>query len=107
RLGGLDAGAAAIEGGRGRMRPILMTSFAMTAGMVPMALGLGDGGEQVAPLGRAVIGGLAVATVATLVILPAVFALVMGRTHRRSVSVYPFDPASRYFVPPAFQAEGE
>jgi multidrug efflux pump subunit AcrB len=107
RVAGADAGAAAVEGGRGRMRPILMTSFAMIAGMMPMALGLGDGGEQVAPLGRAVIGGLAVATFATLLILPAVFAVVMGRSHRRSVSLYPFDPASRFFVPPAFQAEGE
>ena len=55
-----------------------MTSLAMIAGMVPMALGLGEGGEQTAPLGRAVIGGLALATVATLLVLPAVFALVQG-----------------------------
>jgi multidrug efflux pump subunit AcrB len=102
-----DARAAAIEGGRGRLRPILMTSFAMIAGMLPMALGYGEGGEQTAPLGRAVIGGLAVATFATLLILPAAFALIQGRAGRKSVSLYPFDPASRYFVPPAFQSEGE
>jgi hypothetical protein len=75
--------------------------------MTPMALGLGEGGEQTAPLGRAVIGGLAVATFATLLILPAAFALIQGRAGKKSVSLYPFDPASRYFVPPAFQAEGE
>jgi multidrug efflux pump subunit AcrB len=102
-----DARAAAVEGGRGRLRPILMTSFAMIAGMLPMALGYGEGGEQTAPLGRAVIGGLAVATFATLLILPAAFALIQGRAGRKSVSLYPFDPASPYFVPPAFQAEGE
>jgi multidrug efflux pump subunit AcrB len=106
RLGGADAGAA-VEGGRGRLRPILMTSFAMIAGMAPMALGVGEGGEQTAPLGRAVIGGLAAATAATLLILPAAFAVVMGRSHRRSVPLYPFDPASRYFTPPAFQSAGE
>jgi multidrug efflux pump subunit AcrB len=68
-----------------------MTSLAMVAGMVPMALGLGEGGEQTAPLGRAVIGGLAVATVATLLVLPAVFALVQGSAHRRSTSLHPDD----------------
>jgi hypothetical protein len=73
-----DALRSAIHGGRERLRPILMTSCAMIAGMVPMALGLGEGGEQSAPLGRAVIGGLAVATGATLLILPAVFSVVMG-----------------------------
>ena len=58
------------RGARGRLRPILMTSCAMIAGMVPMALGWGEGGEQTAPLGRAVIGGLAAATLATLLVLP-------------------------------------
>ena len=88
------AAAAAVEGARSRLRPILMTSLAMIAGMVPMALGLGEGGEQTAPLGRAVIGGLAVATVATLLVLPAVFALVQGRAHRRSASLDPDDSSS-------------
>jgi multidrug efflux pump subunit AcrB len=66
-----------------------MTSFAMIAGMLPMALGLGEGGEQTAPLGRAVVGGLAVATFATLLILPSVFAIVQARAHRRSASLDP------------------
>ena len=91
----LSAAEAAVEGARSRLRPILMTSLAMIAGMMPMALGLGEGGEQTAPLGRAVIGGLALATVATLLVLPAAFALIQGRAHRRSASLYPDDsPAS-------------
>ncbi len=69
---------AAIEAGFTRFRPVLMTALAMIIGMIPMALGLGDGGEQNAPLGRAVIGGLLCATVATLVFVPSVFALVHG-----------------------------
>jgi CzcA family heavy metal efflux pump len=70
-----DAIKAAIEAGNTRFRPVIMTALAMIIGMVPMALGLGDGGEQNAPLGRAVIGGLLCATMATLVFVPAVFAL--------------------------------
>jgi multidrug efflux pump subunit AcrB len=65
-----------------RMRPVLMTALAMIIGMIPMALGLGEGGEQNAPLGRAVIGGLLGATVATLVFVPAVFSLPHGRRRR-------------------------
>src|SRR5262249_35072672 len=78
RLGGLSGKEAAADGVRHRLRPILMTSCAMVAGMVPMALALGEGGEQTAPLGRAVIGGLAAATVGTLVLLPTVFSVLMG-----------------------------
>jgi hypothetical protein len=78
RQTGIGAAAGARTGAEERLRPILMTSCAMIAGMIPMALGLGEGGEQSAPLGRAVIGGLAVATGATLLILPAVFSVVMG-----------------------------
>jgi multidrug efflux pump subunit AcrB len=74
-----------------------MTSFAMMAGMLPMALGLGESGEQTAPLGRAVIGGLAFATLATLLVLPCVFALVQGRKSSQSASLDPDDPESRYF----------
>ncbi|MEA2776458.1 MAG: hypothetical protein QOF90_1864, partial [Acetobacteraceae bacterium] len=74
-----DATRAAIEAGFTRFRPVLMTSLAMIIGMVPMALGLGEGGEQNAPLGRAVIGGLLLATVATLIFVPTVFSLL----HRR------------------------
>ena len=66
-----------------------MTSLAMIAGMLPLASGIGEGGEQTAPLGRAVVGGLAVATFATLFILPAVFAIVQARAHRRSASLDP------------------
>jgi len=74
-----DAVTAAVEAGFTRFRPVLMTALAMIIGMVPMALGLGEGGEQNAPLGRAVIGGLLCATVATLVFVPSVFALLHGR----------------------------
>ncbi|HVT35595.1 MAG TPA: efflux RND transporter permease subunit, partial [Nevskiaceae bacterium] len=76
---GLSARDAAIEAGVTRLRPVLMTALAMIIGMVPMALSLGEGGEQNAPLGRAVIGGLSFATVATLFFVPAVFAIVHGR----------------------------
>jgi multidrug efflux pump subunit AcrB len=76
---GLDAGAAALEAGFTRLRPVMMTALAMVVGMLPMALAMGDGGEQNAPLGRAVIGGLLVATVATLFFVPTVFSLL----HRR------------------------
>ena len=69
----------------------------MTAGMIPMALGWGEGGEQTAPLGRAVIGGLVAATIATLLVLPSIFALVQGWAGRHSASVDPDDPESRYF----------
>jgi multidrug efflux pump subunit AcrB len=75
----VDAAEAAIEAGFTRFRPVLMTALAMIIGMVPMALGFGEGGEQNAPLGRAVIGGLVFATVATLLFVPAVFALFHGR----------------------------
>jgi multidrug efflux pump subunit AcrB len=74
-----DAVAAAIDAGFVRFRPVLMTALAMIIGMLPMALGLGEGGEQNAPLGRAVIGGLVFATVATLVFVPVVFSLVHAR----------------------------
>jgi multidrug efflux pump subunit AcrB len=96
RQAGMPAQEAAVRGAHERLRPILMTSCAMIAGMVPMSLGLGDGGEQTAPLGRAVIGGLLVATFSTLFILPAVFAVVMGRSGTRSSSVDPDDPESPY-----------
>ncbi len=73
-----DAVQASLEAGFTRFRPVLMTALAMIIGMVPMALGLGEGGEQNAPLGRAVIGGLLFATVATLFFVPAVFSLLHG-----------------------------
>jgi multidrug efflux pump subunit AcrB len=97
RRDGADPRTAAIAGARGRVRPILMTSLAMIAGMLPMALGFGEGGEQTAPLGRAVIGGLAASTITALFILPAIFALVMSGAPVRSASLDPDDPDSRYF----------
>jgi multidrug efflux pump subunit AcrB len=75
--------AAALEAGASRIRPVLMTAFAMIIGMIPMALGLGEGAEQNAPLGRAVIGGLLFATVSTLFFVPLVFAGIHGRLARR------------------------
>jgi multidrug efflux pump subunit AcrB len=75
----LTALEAALEAGFTRIRPVLMTALAMIIGMIPMALGLGEGGEQNAPLGRAVIGGLLFATFATLLFVPAVFATFHGR----------------------------
>jgi multidrug efflux pump subunit AcrB len=77
-----DAIEAAIEAGTTRFRPVIMTALAMIIGMIPMALGLGDGGEENAPLGRAVIGGLLCATIATLIFVPSVFALLHGRSRR-------------------------
>lgn len=97
RVGGLPVKRAAVEGGAGRLRPILMTTMAMIAGMIPMALGTGEGGEQSAPLGRAVIGGLIGATLATLGVLPAAFAMMRGEKTPKSASIDPEDPESRYF----------
>jgi multidrug efflux pump subunit AcrB len=78
-----DAQTAAVSAGYVRFRPVLMTALAMIIGMVPMALGLGDGGEQNAPLGRAVIGGLLFATVSTLFFVPTFFSVLHGRLERR------------------------
>jgi multidrug efflux pump subunit AcrB len=81
-----DAHAAALSAGYTRFRPVLMTALAMIIGMVPMALGLGDGGEQNAPLGRSVIGGLLFATLATLFFVPTFFSVVHGWLGKRSKS---------------------
>ncbi|MFO0699188.1 MAG: efflux RND transporter permease subunit [Nitrospira sp.] len=88
RAGGSTV-AAAIEGAQERLRPILMTSVAMIVGMIPMALGFGEGGEQTAPLGRAVIGGLTAATLASLIVLPTIFALIHGQRAPRVASLLP------------------
>jgi CzcA family heavy metal efflux pump len=82
---GHTADAAAVDAGAGRFRPVLMTALAMIMGMAPMALGFGEGGEQNAPLGRAVIGGLIFATVATLFFVPSVFAWLHGRREKAHV----------------------
>jgi len=77
---GHDPSMSALEAATGRLRPVLMTALAMMIGMLPMSLALGEGGEQNAPLGRAVIGGLALATAATLLFVPVVFSLLHRQT---------------------------
>lgn len=77
---------AVLDAGTGRLRPVIMTALAMIIGMVPMALGLGEGGEQNAPLGRAVIGGLLVATMATLFFVPVVYSLIRGRAEAKQTT---------------------
>ncbi len=94
RKEGQSAGEAAIHAAYTRMRPVLMTTCAMIAGMIPMALALGSGAEATAPLGRAVIGGLLAATLATLTILPMVFAMMQGNAKITSLSLDPEDPES-------------
>ena len=88
---------AAREGASSRLRAILMTAAAMIMGMVPMAIGFGEGGPEAAPLGRAVIGGLLVATFATLTILPSIYAILQRRSSVTSPSLNPMDPMSRYY----------
>ncbi|PYR43369.1 MAG: hypothetical protein DMF95_25975, partial [Acidobacteria bacterium] len=91
---------AAVEGGRGRLQAILMTAAAMIAGMIPLALGTGER-AQTAPLGRAVIGGLFLATIATLIVLPAVYTLVQARVRTLSPTLDPNDPSSTHYDPRA------
>ncbi|HEX4049081.1 MAG TPA: efflux RND transporter permease subunit, partial [Elusimicrobiota bacterium] len=98
--GGAGSTEAAVEGAQARLRPILMTSIAMVAGMVPLASGLGEGGQEMAPLGVAVIGGLAAATAATLFILPLVYAAFGGSKPHRSSSLHPDDPSSPLHLRP-------
>src|SRR5579871_4867978 len=94
---GLTAFDAAMEAGYTRMRPVIMTALAMIIGMVPMALGLGEGGEQNAPLGRAVIGGLIFATVATLLFVPVIFSMIHGRREAKAArkAILPQEAYSR------------
>jgi multidrug efflux pump subunit AcrB len=96
---GASSTEAAIVGASERLRPILMTACAMTVGMVPMALALERGSQMQAPLGRAVIGGLVMSTFATLLVVPSIFALVIGRSLSRSPSIYPDDPDSAHYDP--------
>jgi multidrug efflux pump subunit AcrB len=88
-----DAYQSALEAGTTRMRPVLMTALAMIIGMIPMALGLGEGGEQNAPLARAVIGGLSMATGATLFFVPVIFCAVRGRKRTKSAGAAASQPA--------------
>jgi multidrug efflux pump subunit AcrB len=97
RRSGLSAAEAGVAGGSSRLRAILMTTCAMMAGMLPMALGLGEAGQQNAPLGRAVIGGLIAATITTLLLLPSIFAFLQSNAAVRSSSLDPDDDASQHF----------
>jgi multidrug efflux pump subunit AcrB len=99
RRDGDHAAEAAIGGAGGRLRAILMTTCAMIAGMLPMAFAFGEAGQQNAPLGRAVIGGLAAGTLATLLVLPGVFALFQRHIAEKSPSLDPDDPDSTHFSP--------
>ena len=103
--GGASSTEAAIVGAGDRLRPILMTACAMTVGMVPMALALERGSQMQAPLGLAVIGGLVMSTFATLLVLPSVFAIVIGRKGHHSSSIYPDDPESAHYDPLVFVDE--
>jgi len=103
--GGSSATEAAIVGAGERLRPILMTACAMTVGMVPMALALERGSQMQAPLGRAVIGGLVMSSLATLLVVPSIFALVIGRKTHSSPSIYPDDRESAQFDPNVFVNE--
>ena len=91
---------AAQYGATSRLRAILMTASAMIFGMVPMALGLTEGGSQTAPLGRAVIGGLLLSTFATLTFLPAIYSILQQKASIHSPSLNPDDPSSRYYEKP-------
>jgi multidrug efflux pump subunit AcrB len=102
---GSSSTEAAIAGAGERLRPILMTACAMTVGMVPMALALERGSQMQAPLGLAVIGGLVMSTFATLLVLPSIFAIVIGRKEARSPSIYPGDPESRCYDPDVFDGD--
>lgn len=93
-----NATAAALEATNLRIRPIIMTTLAMSAGMLPMAIGFGEGGDQVSPLGRAVIGGLIFSTFAVLVLTPMVFAWVQNKTTIQSPSLDPEDETSTLFI---------
>lgn len=100
RLNGAPATEAARAAAVERLRPVLMTSLAMIAGMLPMALAFGSGGEETAPLGRAVIGGLGAATLSTLFVLPIIFGVSQRRASTQSRSLDPEDPQSRWFAQP-------
>jgi len=100
--GGYDSIESAIVGAGDRLRPILMTACAMSVGMVPMALALEKGSQMQAPLGQAVIGGLVMSTFATLLVVPSIFAIVIGKLKPVSPSIYPDDPESKHYDPTVF-----
>lgn len=94
----IDVGVSAILAASSRLRPIIMTTVAMIAGMIPMAAGFGEGGEQVAPLGQSVIGGLIMSTITTLLVLPHLFVLVRKKAGHQTVSLDPDDVESRFAI---------
>jgi multidrug efflux pump subunit AcrB len=98
-----DAIESAREAAALRLRPILMTSMAMIVGMIPMASGIGEGGDQASPLGRAVIGGLIASTIVAVLILPLVFAWVQGKASTQSVSLDPEDKESIHYIPALYE----
>jgi multidrug efflux pump subunit AcrB len=103
---GISARSAAITGAAARLRPVMMTSIAMIAGMIPMALGMSEGGDRTAPLGRAVIGGLLVSTTAVLLVLPMIYAIVQKKAGRKGASLLPEDnPESDYESPKHTEAQ--
>jgi multidrug efflux pump subunit AcrB len=102
-----DSIKAAREAAATRFRPILMTSLAMVAGMIPMALGIGEAGDQAAPLGRAVIGGLIASTFAALFVLPLIFAGVQKKTTIQSVSLDPSDAESTHYIPSLYKQNND
>jgi len=104
---GMPSTEAAHRGASERLRAILMTACAMSIGMVPMALALEKGSEMEAPLGRAVIGGLVMSTFATLLVLPAIFAVLIGKKEARSPSLYPANPESKYYDAQLYAGDNE
>jgi predicted RND superfamily exporter protein len=104
---GASSAEAATAGARDRLRAILMTACAMTVGMVPMALAIERGSEMQAPLGRAVIGGLVMSTLATLLVVPSIFVVLIGSRVASSPSLAPNDPDSPHYDPDAFNSDGQ
>lgn len=101
RLKNADATKSALEAAALRMRPIVMTALAMVVGMIPMAIGMGEGSDQTSPLGRAVVGGLIASTFAALFVLPIAFAWAQSKTTTQSVSLDPEDEESIHYIPQA------
>jgi hypothetical protein len=95
RKQGMAPADAAVEGGQSRARAILMTAAAMICGMIPMALGVSESGKQTAPVARAVIGGLAAATISTLFVLPSIYSILQSRSRLTSPSLNPYDPEAK------------
>ncbi len=104
---GVPSAEAAVLGASERLRPIFMTACAMTVGMVPMALALERGSQMQAPLGLAVIGGLGMSTFATLLVVPSIFAVVIGKKVAVSPSIYPDDPESSHYDPNVYSDNGQ